>query len=329
MSFYIDSLISEGLLSGQSLQLGTLITTVAAATQTLTAASVTTQIYQGTVSGQIVKLPDCTTIGVGYRYKLANDSSQNITVQDSAAGGIVLLQAGQRLEVICTSTATAAGAWSIQVSNKNETGKDDFETTYPGTGLSVTYRGGVFRFNGTLTQVAGGSIALPASTTGTLYVDVDGVVKATASLPDGALPIYAFVTSVGAVTSLTDSREEYESNQTFGVAADISGTTKANAQAAGVLNKAARADHVHASTLPLYKSGNIAAGTFTGSPKTATVAFGTAMPSTAYNVTVTGSDGRSWIVTNITTAGFVINAQANASLTGPVMWHAVATGESV
>jgi hypothetical protein len=330
MSFYSDSIISEGLVSLQSFQTGTTITTVAAATQTLTVASTTVQLYQGTVSGQIVKMPDATTLSaIGYRYRLINDSTQNITVQDNAAGSLFLLGAGQRAELICTSVASAAGAWSYQISTKNASGKTDFETTYPGTGLSVNYVGGVFRFNGTFTAVSGGTIALPASTTGNLYVDVDAVVKATASLPDGAMPLYTFVTSGAAVTSLTDCREDYESNNTYGVVGDISAITKANSASAGVLNKTARADHVHASTLPLYKSGQIASGSFTGNPKTATVTFGTAFPSTAYNVTVSGTDGRSWVVTSILTTGFTISAQANAALTGPVYWHAIATGESV
>lgn len=330
MTFFVDSITSEGLISLQSFQAGITITTVASGTQTLVVGSTTTQIYQGTVSGQIVKMPDATTLSaVGYRYRLNNDSTQNVTVQDSAAGALFLLGAGQRAELICTSVASAAGAWSYQVSSKNASGKTDFETTYPGTGLSVNYVGGVFRFNGALTQVAGGTIALPASTTGNLYVDVDAVVKATASLPDGAMPLYTFVTTGSAVTSLTDCREDYESNMTYGVAGDISATTKSNTVNAGSLNKVARADHVHASTLPLYKSGQIAAVTFTGNPKTATVTFGTAFPSTAYNVTVIGTDGRSWVVNSLTAAGFTISTQANAALSGPVYWHATATGESV
>jgi|WetSurMetagenome_2_1015567.scaffolds.fasta_scaffold17540_1 hypothetical protein len=330
MSFYVDSIVSEGLVSLQSLQAGTTLTTVASGTQSLTVASTTTQIYQGTVSGQIVKMPDATTLSaIGYRYKLNNDSTQNVTVQDSAAGALFLLGAGQRAELVCTSVASAAGSWSYQVSSKNASGKTDFETTYPGTGLSVNYVGGVFRFNGALTQVAGGTIALPASTTGNLYVDVDAVIKATASLPDGAMPLYAFVTTGAAVTSLTDCREDYESNMTYGVAGDISATTKSNAVNAGSLNKVARADHVHASTLPLYKSGTIAAGSFTGTPRTAAVTFGTAFPGTTYTVNVTGTDGRSWVVNSLTAAGFTISSQANAALSGLVYYQAVYIGESV
>ena len=275
-------------------------------------------------------MPDCTSLSaIGYRYRLINDSTQNVTVQDYSAGALFLLAPNQRAELICTSVATAAGSWSYQVSTKTASGKTDFETTYPGTGLSVNYVGGVFRFNGTLTQVAGGTIALPASTTGTLYVDVDAVVKATASLPDGAMPLYTFVTSGAAVTSLTDCREDYDNNATYGVVGDISAITKSNSASAGVLNKIARADHVHASTLPLYKSGSVAAGSFTGTPRTAAVTFGTVFPGTTYTVSITGTDGRSWFVTSLAASGFTISSQANAALTGPVYWQATYIGESV
>lgn len=99
------------------------------------------------------------------------------------------------------------------------------------------------------------------------------------------------------------------------------------------LGLGAKADRVvtykDLSTYPLYKSGRIAPEGFTGTPRVASVTFGTAMPDAAYDVTVTGTDGRSWAVTNIAVGGFTINTQANQPLTGPVYWHAIRTGESV
>lgn len=77
----------------------------------------------------------------------------------------------------------------------------------------------------------------------------------------------------------------------------------------------------------LYKSGVVAAGSFSGSPKTATVTFGTAFPSVDYAIVVTGSDGRSWTVSSLTVGGFVISTQASQALTGPVYWEATLIGE--
>lgn len=72
---------------------------------------------------------------------------------------------------------------------------------------------------------------------------------------------------------------------------------------------------------PLPKGGTIAALSFTGSPRKATVTFAVPYPSTNYNITVTGEDGRSWKYENKTVNGFTINTQANAALTGEVSWQ--------
>jgi hypothetical protein len=73
----------------------------------------------------------------------------------------------------------------------------------------------------------------------------------------------------------------------------------------------------------------VTAVTFTGNPKKATVAFGTAFADNNYAVSVIGSDGRSWSVEAKTAAGFTINARANAALTGDVYWVATKTGEAL
>ena len=329
MSHYVDSQIVEGNLTHKGWNTNTLLTTVAAATQTLTNASETTQVYQGTTSGQIVKMPDCTTFTqIGQRYELHNDSTQNVTIQDSAAGALFLLAAAQRVFMVCTSIATAAGSWSYMIMPKNPSA-DQLFVTYNGIGLAVNYTAGVARFNGVTTLISAGLITLPASTTnGWIYVDVDGVVKATAALPVGAMAMAMFTTGTTSVTSFTDEREVVDQNTQWGLVGDIQPERYNTAAAAGTLEKAARADHTHAINMPLYKSGQIAAGSFTGTPRTSAVTFTTAFPSTSYVVTVTGTDGRSWIVTSLTAAGFTISSQANQALTGPVYWNATLVGES-
>lgn len=329
MSHYIDSMVVEGGLTHKSWNTNVLVTTVSAGTQNLTVDSETMQVYQGGTSGQIVKMPSCSTFSqIGQRYMLHNDSTQNITVQDNNAGALFLLAPGERASLVCTDIGSAAGAWSYWITYRTPQG-EQFLVTYTGSLLAVNYTGGVARFNGVTTLVAGGALSVPGSTTnGWIYVDLDGAVKANASLPSGAMPMALF-TSTTVITSLTDQRETVDQNTVWGVDADITGITKSQAANAGNLEKAARANHVHASTLPLYKSGQVASGSFSGTPRVAAVTFGTAMPDTAYNVVVTGTDGRSWRITNVLTTGFTINSQANAALTGPVYWVAVKTGESV
>ena len=331
MSHYIDSMVVEGLHTHKSWNTNTLITTVASGTQTLTVDSETMQVYQGTTAGQIVKMPACTGFAqIGQRYQLHNDSSQNITVNDNGNTALFLLGANKRAFLTCVSIGSAAGSWSYFLVEKSIHG-DPLFVTYPGTGLAVNYTSGVARFNGVTTLVSSGAITLPGSTTdGWVYVDLDGAVKATASLPVGAMAMAKFTTTT-VVTALVDEREVVDQNTEWGVQTDIAGILYNSSQGAGSLEKAARADHTHAATLPLYKSGQVAAGSFSaGNPRTAAVAFNvlTPMPGTSYNVTITGSDGRSWIVTNIATTGFTINSQAAQALTGPVFWIAVYTGES-
>lgn len=329
MSHYIDNEVVEGLLTHKGWNTNTLITTVAAATQTLTNASETTQIYQGTTSGQIVKMPDCTTFTqIGQRYELHNDSTQNVTVQDSAAAALFLLAAGQRVFLVCTSIASAAGSWSYIVTTKTPA-VDQLLVTYLGSGLVVNYTAGNARFNNITTLIPAGTITVPANTTnGWIYVDTDGVVKATASLPNGAMAMSLFTSVAASVTSTTDEREVVDQNTVWGLVGDIQPERYNSAAAAGTLEKAARADHVHASNNPLYKAGQILAATFTGNPKTAAVTFGTVFPAATYNVTVTGTDGRSWVATSLLASGFTISSQANQALTGPVYWTAIFTGES-
>lgn len=329
MSHYIDSMVVEGLHTHKSWNTNTLITTVASGTLSLTVASETTQVFQGTTSGQILKMPDCTTFAqIGQRYELHNDSTQNVTVQDNGSTSLFLLAAAQRAFMVCTSVASAAGAWSYMILPKNPSA-DQLFVTYPGTGLAVNYTAGTARFNNVTTLIAAGTITLTASQTAAwLYVDTDGVVKQSASLPLGAMAMALYTTSGTAVTSLTDEREVVDQNTVWGVVGDIQAERYNTVASAGTLEKAARADHTHAINMPLYKAGSVAQGTFTGNPKTAAVTFGTVFPSTSYVVTITGTDGRSWVATSLLATGFTISSQANQALTGPVYWNATFIGES-
>jgi len=71
------------------------------------------------------------------------------------------------------------------------------------------------------------------------------------------------------------------------------------------------------------KSGNVSAGSFTGSPKTSDVTFTSAFPSSNYSVVITGGDARSWTVESLTANGFTINTNSNTSLIYTTYWVAV------
>jgi len=76
------------------------------------------------------------------------------------------------------------------------------------------------------------------------------------------------------------------------------------------------------------KSGTVAGATFAGVPRKATVTFGTAFVSTAYSITITGENSRSWTYESKAAGGFVINANSGAAVAGEVSWQAIFTGET-
>lgn len=335
MTLYIDSLVSEGLLDHKSHRTQTAITTVSLGTITLTVASEEIQVLQGSTAGQIMQLPRGLDLTVGYQYQFNNDSTQNVTIKDGFGNSILLLASTYRAFFVLVDASSAAGVWSVFTVTKTPTTTEQFLVTYPGTGLTVNYTGGNVHFNATFYNVASGAIALPDSTTnGWIYVTTAGAVAATASLPSstgtvGVVPLYKFTTTGGAVTQLVDERQDDESNLVWGTVGQISSITYNGSTAAGTLDVYARADHTHGANLPLYAAGAVAQGSFTGAGNlTAAVTLSPAFPSTAYAVTVTGTDGRSWIVTNIATTGFTINAQAHQPLSGPVYWQASMNGQS-
>lgn len=77
------------------------------------------------------------------------------------------------------------------------------------------------------------------------------------------------------------------------------------------------------------KSGVISAGSFTGNPKKATVAFSTAFTTTNYGVVITGEDARSWTIEGKLAAGFTASANSNTTLAGNTYWMASLYGETL
>ncbi len=330
MSLYIDHVISEGLLDHKSHRTQTLVTATTSGTLALDVNSEAVHVFTGTTAGQIVTLPSATTLTIGYRYQLNNDSTQNVTVKDFDGTTLMLLASDTRGFFTLVDASATAGVWSFFAVRKLPQSPEQFLATYSGSGLSVSYTGGNANFDGSFSQINSGSIALPASTTdGWLYVDIDGVVKATSTIPDNALTLYKFTTSEDTVTHLEDFRDVYDQNLVWGIDANISSVTNSGTASGGVLERYARADHVHGSTLPLYKSGVVASGSFEGNPKTYAVTFATAFGDANYSVSVIGGDGRSWIITNQAAGGFTISSQANQALTASVSWIAVAHGASL
>lgn len=88
-------------------------TATATATTTLTAGSSYTQRFTGT-NTQTCKLPDCTTLVLGFQFYIINRSTGAVAVQDSSAGAIQSLATNTSCLVTCTNIGSAAGAWDVQ-----------------------------------------------------------------------------------------------------------------------------------------------------------------------------------------------------------------------
>jgi hypothetical protein len=70
------------------------------------------------------------------------------------------------------------------------------------------------------------------------------------------------------------------------------------------------------------KTGTLTNTSFAGNPKVATVIFTSPFPSSIYSITIDGIDKRFWSFESKTANGFVINSNANQSLTDIVTWIA-------
>ena len=124
-------------------------------------------------------------------------------------------------------------------------------------------------------MIAAGAVVVPdATAAGFIYVDpITHAVTAGSSLPNNAVPMATFTSAAGVVSVLNDAREQVENNLVWGITSDIQAQTSQATGSSGSLEKYARADHVHPMNVNLIKAGTIPGASFSGNPKSFTVAF--------------------------------------------------------
>ena len=103
---------SSGLLTTNTLSLGTTTTTSSGTTIVLTVNSTPYRIITGSTA-QTIQLPDATTLKTGIIYYFNNNSSANITVQNNGAVTLYTVLPGAISECILRSGATANGTWDF------------------------------------------------------------------------------------------------------------------------------------------------------------------------------------------------------------------------
>lgn len=130
-------------------------------TTTLSIASAGTQIYTGTTAGQIVKLPDATTLVVGAFYEIKNTNTvTTLTVQDNAGNVMDITPATNGTsKCYLLANGTAAGTWWVTTEFEpysNEVGATagvaiTSATDVLVTGMTITPPAGVYTvvFTGT------------------------------------------------------------------------------------------------------------------------------------------------------------------------------------
>jgi hypothetical protein len=118
-------------------------TTTAAGTTALTVASNKVQQFTGTTT-QTVTLPDCTTLTVGFNFSILNRSTGSVTVNNNAGTTLQVMIAGTQALFVCTSTASAAGAWDISYTGTQGAVTPTYQKFLSGSGTYTTPAGVIY-----------------------------------------------------------------------------------------------------------------------------------------------------------------------------------------
>jgi hypothetical protein len=147
------------------------LNTAASGTQiTLTVASVPSYVITGS-GGQIIQLPDATTLANGAIFEFNNNQSSGaITVNNNSATLIVSVPSGGYVQITLLSNSTAAGSWDRHDFSPSNVSWSTNTFDYAGSITSATWNGATIAINrggtnGTATPTAGGA----AYGTGTAY----------------------------------------------------------------------------------------------------------------------------------------------------------------
>jgi hypothetical protein len=137
--------------------------TVAASGTTITLVASSAQNYQITGSGgQIIKLPDATTLPNGATFTFNNNQSSGaITVQNNSATTVATIQSGGYVTIVLLSNSIAAGSWDRHDSTPSNVSWSTNTLDYAGSITSATWNGNTIAINrggtnGTATPTAGG-----------------------------------------------------------------------------------------------------------------------------------------------------------------------------
>lgn len=197
---------SNGNISANSVNHGYTTTATAAGTTTLTVASTNLQYFTGSTT-QTVVLPVTSTLVLGQRFVIENNSTGLVTVQSSGANNILIMGANTAATYTCILTSgTTAASWNARyigsvvatgkvfnVSNSlTLAGTDGTTMTFPATSATIARTDAANTFTGT--QTFSNNLVATAGAN-SLAPFVDSV--------DGVTPLNNIVETVAAGTAYT------------------------------------------------------------------------------------------------------------------------------
>jgi hypothetical protein len=109
--FALDT--SDALLSFAGLTTIATTTTVTSSTLQLTLTSNAYQVFTGTTSGQIMRMPDATTLVSNRIFEAWNFSTKQLVIQDFAGTVLTTLKANAQTTIFLRDGSTTAGVWAL------------------------------------------------------------------------------------------------------------------------------------------------------------------------------------------------------------------------
>ena len=118
-------------------------TSVAASGTTITLTAASTPVYSITGSGgQVIQLPNATTLPNGAIFSFNNNQSSGaITVNNASSTLVVSVPSGGYVTVVLLSNATSAGSWDRHDQTPSNTSWSTNTFDYPGSITSATWNG--------------------------------------------------------------------------------------------------------------------------------------------------------------------------------------------
>ena len=184
------------------------VTQAASGTAIVLTAS-TAQNYQITGSGgQIIRLPDATTLPNGATFTFNNNQSSGaITVQNNSSTTVATINSGGYVTVVLLNNSTAAGSWDRHDSTPSNVSWSTNTLDYPGSITSATWNGSVIALNrgGTNANLTANAGAVPYSTSTALALSAVGSTGQVFTSQGTSAPIWANNSATITVTDDTSS----------------------------------------------------------------------------------------------------------------------------